>query len=872
MKNKILKSFVPFALLLPLLVGCNGGGGGSESTSKSSSSSSQTSTVIPPSYDEPSIQIHYNFTGTNYSKRALWMWNKALDNGKEYTYNGSDEFGAIAAYPLSAFGGDVLVDGLGLIDKALNSWDGQGPDLTFDFSLAKKDQNDVYHCWLKHFENNVLYYEEPSSGYDVTGCYFTDVNKLYVSVAEEAKYYKLYEDKDVMMEGEYSPKTMRLTLPRNVKLTKNYNMEITFVRNDHVKTVPVDINRLFNTEEFNNLYYYSGELGAIYSKAATEFKVWSPLSSEVKLRIYNNGTPKSVDATKGDDAYQEYQMNIGEKGVWSHTINGDMEGKYYTYVVTNSKFKNTEIVDPYAKSAGVNGLRGMIVDFSRTNPEGWDKVTIKPYDRKELTVWETHVADVTSSSTWGGSAKNAKKFLGLIEPNTKYTKNDVTVTTGFDHIKELGVNAVQLLPIFDQANDEVNVEFNWGYNPLNYNVLEGCYSSNPFDGYARIKEFKEVVKGFNAANINIIMDVVYNHVNGLSGCNFDVLLPGYFFRYTSSNTPYNGSGCGNETASDNLMFRKFMIDSTEFWAKEYKLGGFRFDLMGLHDLDTMELLSKNLKEKVNEHITVYGEPWTGGTSGLSANKQAKQDNLNSFVGYGCFNDKMRDALVKGGLSTATETGWAMDNPSKANTSSIQEGLLGKSTYSLGEPDKTVNYVTCHDNYCLYDRMKAGGITDEEKIIGNLVLANSFVFTSQGTSFMLAGEECVRTKGGNSNSYNASYEVNEINYERKLNHLDVFENYKALINFKQVTKALHYGKDAAADNMTFEVNDTANYIVSTIKDGNTEYKIIYCNGKLVADTSMDLTGYRVIHDTVNENTGVIAGSVTLKPYQTLILSK
>ncbi len=254
----------------------------------------------------------------------------------------------------------------------------------------------------------------------------------------------------------------------------------------------------------------------------------------------------------------------------------DLEGKYYTYVVTNPLFNKKEIVDPYAKLTGVNGLREMVVDFSKTNPIGWNNSKMNEYSRTELTVYETHVADVTSSETWNGSKENSKKYAGMYESGTTYTENNVTVKTGFDHIKDLGVNAVQLLPIFDQANDELATDdkaFNWGYNPLNYNSLEGIYSLNPHDGYAKIREFKELVKAHNDAGINIIMDVVYNHVNGAANSNFDVLMPEYYFRYDGNGKYSNGSGCGNETASEHSMMRKFIIDSTEFWATEYHLGG-----------------------------------------------------------------------------------------------------------------------------------------------------------------------------------------------------------------------------------------------------------------------------------------------------------
>ena len=463
-----------------------------------------------------------------------------------------------------------------------------------------------------------------------------------------------------------------------------------------------------------------------------------------------------------------------------------------------------------------------------------------------------------------------------VEEGTTYTENGVTVSTGFDHIKELGVNAVQLIPIFDQANDEINPSFNWGYNPLNYNSLEGVYSSNPYDGYAKIKEFKQVVKAFNLAGINIIMDVVYNHTNSVNGTNFDVLMPGYYYRYDGNGKAFNGSGCGNETASENLMMRKFMIDSAVFWADEYKLGGYRFDLMGLHDIETMNLLTAEVS-KINPSITIYGEPWTGGTSGLSYGKQAVQNNANSFVGFGQFNDRIRDELIKGGLSGASEKSWISNT--NANTTIMEnlisgiKGITKNAAFEMTDPDKTVTYVTCHDNYTLYDRFKAAGITDETMVKQMAMLANSVVFTSQGTSFMLAGEEFLRTKQGNNNSYNSTYEVNELDYSLKVKHLDMFTNYQKLIELKQTVDGLHLGKDENKA-LLVEARESGNVIKYTITDktNEKEYIIIHSNG-VNADSraSYDLTGYTLYLDTLNELSGELT-SVKPKAFQTIIAYK
>jgi len=371
---------------------------------------------------------------------------------------------------------------------------------------------------------------------------------------------------------------------------------------------------------------------------------------------------------------------------------------------------------------------------------------------------------------------------------------------------------------------------------------------------------------FNQKGISVIMDVVYNHVNGAAGSNFDVLMPGYYFRYNSDGSFSNGSGCGNETASENAMMRKFIIDSVSFWTEEYKLGGFRFDLMGLHDIETMNQAAEAVM-KINPGSVIYGEPWTGGGTPLAEDLRAIQKNANSFVGYGQFNDQMRDALIKGGLNAKESTGWVTGTASvPADINAISSGINGitaGSAYTITDVNKTVNYVTCHDNYTLWDRCKAAGISDDDTIKKMCVLANSVVFTSGGTSFMLSGEEMLRTKGGDSNSYKSPDPVNSLDYSLKIKYPEVFEIYKQLIAFKQDVKALQ------SDEAKIEVEsiDDGAVIKYTLDGG---YMVIHANGK-GASTSIDTSGYKLVLDTLgklSENTG----SIVPEKYQTIILKK
>jgi len=688
--------------------------------------------------------------------------------------------------------------------------------------------------------------------------------------------FSLYEGDDVILTGTPSCNAIDISLNKHeADLSKGYRVVCNLEGGTASLSMNVDINLLYGTDSFNETYAYDGaDLGVTYSSAQSTFKVWSPFSSSIALRVYSNGTPTSVSASKGNDVYVEYPMTKGAKGVFSTSVSGDLSGKYYTYVVTNSSYTEKEVVDPYAKAVGVNGKRGEILDLASTDPTGWDSVTVNPYDRKELTVWECHIADLTSSSTWTGSVDNAKKYAGFHESGTTYTQDGVTVKTGFDHVKELGVNAVQILPMFDQDNDETTPAFNWGYNPLNYNAPEGVYSSDPYDGAVRISELKALIADYVKAGINIIMDVVYNHVSSAKASNFDVLVPGYYFRYTTTGAFSNGSGCGNETASEHYMMRKFIVDSASYWASEYKLGGFRFDLMGLHDLTTMEDVVASCK-KINPNICVYGEPWMGGSSSMDYSTSAKQSNGNQWNGYGGFNDVFRDSLIKGGLHSSSEIGWATaykTDDQSADVANVVAGLKGTANTNdpIADPDKSVNYVTCHDNYTLYDRIY---MVVHANAVGPkmAMLANSVIFTSQGTTFMLSGDEFLRTKSLNSNSYNASYKINELNYALKIKNISMFGMYQKLVALKQGVDGLHLDKTGAAalsiatsggNEIVYEIKDTAN---------SKTYKIVHADG-FGTPANVDFTGYTSVYlDTLNSGVS-LSSSTAVQNYQTIIAVK
>lgn len=892
MKKKFCFVFALCGALL--LSSCGASEASSGSPSLSEGSSSSEGLASSEEILSPNIFIHFYGKGLDYSQYALWLWRDGGAEGSEYPFDGEDDYGAYATVPLSNFGiSDFASFKMGTIVKSKGRWDYQTGNMFAEMSKAPLDQEGNASIWLK-YQDETIYYEEPTK-FSISAAEFDTMGSIRVRATENFSSLKLFKDtaflKEKVLDEPKDYLAWELGDEFSVDFAATYYLEAKFNESVSLKAM-VSFNRLYDTDEYNELYEYDGmDLGANYAKERTIFKVWSPSSKKITLRIYDKGTPKQVSSSLGDDAHKDYEMKLGEKGVWSYSLEGDNEGKYYTYVVTNASYTEKEIIDPNARSAGVNGIRGMVVDFSKTNPEGWDEAEINEYDKKSLTVYETHVADLTSSVTWKGKEENRRRFLGLSESGTSYTNETGESTpTGFDYLRSLGVNAVQLQPIFDQDNDEVNPTFNWGYNPLNYNVLEGSYSSDPYDGYTRIREFKEAVKAYNEAGINIIMDVVYNHVSSVSGRSFDVLAPGYYFRYKGDGSLSNGSGCGNDTASERSMFSNFMTQSASFWASEYKLGGFRFDLMGLHPIKTMNQVSKALHE-INPYIAVYGEPWTLTTScdETLANQPGIKANMGTAEDFAAFNDGYRDAMIKGGMKGAGEIGFATaektSQVSSSDISAIKMGIVG-TTYGSGvkieDPDRTVNYVTCHDNYTLLDRFdsldkasKSIAYNEEQKERMN-VLANAVTFTSQGISFMQEGEEFLRSKGGENNSYGGQsdgrgyYKMNELDYSLAIAHKGMVENYKSLISFKQSCPGLHLDAEGCASlSVRGDSSSGRNELIYDLPDGEGgTYRIAHVNGACESPDAVDFSGYALVLDTLGSG-AALSEATPVSSYQTII---
>ena len=840
-----------------------------------SADDSITMPAAPASYPAGSIVLHYRrIKSTDYPHWGFWLW-KVGAEGTRYKLQYQDDFGGITVVAASELGGENAKIGIIPIDDDITSsgsWymkDSAGVDRLL-IPEDYKQSDGCYHIYMIEGDSKTYKTAQESNyqtlNFGVTAS-FKDRTNIDISFATPVTNVQILEN-DVLL-GEWSDGgnaagRVGFEMDHDAIISGRYSVKATFVKDTKLVESGVDIRVFYDLAEFANAYYYEGnDLGATLGENSTTFKVWSPVSQKIVLNLYNEGD--------GGTAFETHPMELGDYGVWEYTANTRLAGKYYTYTVYNAKSTGgTEVIDPYAKSAGLNGLRGMIVNFAakELTPDGWDEVEVNPYSENELVVWETHVADVTSSPTWGGTASKAKTYLGMIESGTTYESNGTTVSTGFDHIVELGVNAVQLVPIFDQANeeDEQYRSFNWGYNPLNYNVLEGSYSSDPTNGYTRIKEFRQLVQAFNEKGINIIMDVVYNHVNDASSSNFEVLMPGYYFRHNATGALSNGSGCGNDTMSERPMFQKFMIDSVTFWAETYKLGGFRFDIMGLHDIETMNKLTQAVRQ-VNENIVLYGEAWGSNSAATNSSVPlACQSNASLFADrLGQFNDQMRDQVLK----------FASGSTNDIHDDRILQGFKGQTTAYTNDLFKTLNYVTCHDGFTLYDdfqfntSIRTTGSQAHRKECS--MLANSMILTSNGISFVLAGEELLRSKvdlgavgDQQHNSYNAPYEVNALDYSRKILYKDVFENYKKLIAFKErFVKDFGLTSNEAVASK-YSVQHSGNVYIITINTGsNGTYVIAHAGPQ--GGTASALSG--CTYDFSTTRTSGI--NSTLEPYETVV---
>lgn len=713
------------------------------------------------------IIVHYKEQTGNTKNWNLWTWGENA-NGKSYEFTGEDEFGKYAK---------IKIDGdynrVGFIIRT-NEWEKDGGDRWIE--NIKDGRAEV---WILSGDEKV-YNSKPSSDLTIQKASIDSFNEITVTTnvpfnSKEQKIeiegIKIKEINPFDKNGGDITNKVKIITEQKIDLKQTYKVKI-----ENLAYTNTEIGKVIRSEEFDKLFYYSGnDLGNIYSPQHTKFRVWAPTASEAKLVTYKKWN---------DKIGTEINMQQGEKGTWKAEIKGNQKGLFYTYKVKIGD-KWTEAVDPYVRAASVNGDKGVVIDLNETNPKKW-KANKKPEFKnpEDAIIYELHVRDLSIQPESG--IKQKGKYLGVTE---KGTKGPEGVKTGLDHMKDLGVTHVQFLPIFDYAsvNEETlnEPQYNWGYDPKNFNVPEGSYSTNPYEPTVRITELKQMIQVLHDNNLRVVMDVVYNHMYNAAESNFHKLVPGYYYRYNEDGTFANGTGVGNDTASERKMMRKFMVDSVTYWAKEYNLDGFRFDLMGIHDYETMNEIRKTVNQ-IDPSIILHGEGWDLNTP-LAAELKANQKNAEKMKGIAHFNDNIRDGL-KGSVFEEKENGFinGKENMEDRIKKGITAGIdydTNSSTYQ--DPEQVLTYVEAHDNHTLWDKLELTNPGDSAEVRKQMhKLSSSILLTSQGIPFLHAGQEFMRTKYGDHNSYKSPDSINQMDWLRRAAYNNEVDYMKGLIDLRK----------------------------------------------------------------------------------------
>ncbi|HDR7964514.1 TPA: type I pullulanase, partial [Bacillus wiedmannii] len=789
------------------------------------------------------VIIHYKEQSGNTKDWNLWLWGENA-NGKSYEFTGEDEFGKYAKINI-----DDDYDRVGFIIRT-NEWEKDGGDRWIE--NIKDGRAEV---WILSGDEKV-YNSKPSSDLSIQKATIDSFNEITVTtnvpfhIKERNIEIEGIKIKDIspydINSGDITNKVKIIT-EQKIDLKQTYKVKI-----ENVADTNTEIGKVIRNEEFDKLFYYSGnDLGNIYTPQHTKFRVWAPTASEAKLVTYKKWN---------DKIGTEINMQQGEKGTWKAELKGNQKGLYYTYKVKIGD-KWTEAVDPYAHAASVNGDKGAIVDIEETNPKKW-KANKKPKFKnpEDAIIYELHVRDLSIQPESG--IKQKGKYLGVTE---KGTRGPEGVKTGLDHMKDLGVTHVQLLPIFDYASvNEENLnepQYNWGYDPKNFNVPEGSYSTNPYEPTVRITELKQMIQTLHDNNLRVVMDVVYNHMYNAAESNFHKLVPGYYYRYNEDGTFANGTGVGNDTASERKMMRKFMVDSVTYWAKEYNLDGFRFDLMGIHDYETMNEI-RNAVNQIDPSIILHGEGWDLNTP-LAAELKANQKNAEKMKGIAHFNDNIRDGL-KGSVFEEKENGFVngKDNMEDRIKKGITAGIYydtNSSTYK--DPEQVLTYVEAHDNHTLWDKLELTNPDDSEEVRKQMhKLSSSILLTSQGIPFLHAGQEFMRTKYGDHNSYKSPDSINQMDWLRRAAFNNEVEYMKGLIDLRKKYSAFRMTSAEQIKKHIAFMDTPKNVVAYSIKgNGNkNEYFMVAhnANREIVEITLPSKGPWKVLVD------GKQAGSKTL----------
>ena len=751
------------------------------------------------------IKLHYNRPDGVYDGWSVWFWADGKD-GADYPF--AEENGEmVATYKVSP--GDIKI---GFIVK-LPDW--AAKDVNEDqFIEIPEVISGTVHIYV---ESTVPGYEKVYGDDVITGTKVASakyergtgiVVTTTAPVEDPNAFIVLCGETEIALESvtETSSCTYAIKAAEALDLTQSY--KLIFDETEYKIVMP----NYYSTEEFEEKFTYSGsDLGANWTPDKTTFRLWAPTATAVKVNLYKSGTHGT------DDLIEQLEMTADVNGTWIAEKSGNLNGTYYTYQV-NVDGGSVEACDPYAKATGVNGKRAMVIDMASTNPEGWENDTDPNAGKNfnDAVIYELHVRDLSIDESSG--IQNKGKYLGLIEAGTTTASG---LPTGLDHMKNLGITHLHILPMYDYGSvDETRLDkphFNWGYDPVNYNVPEGSYSSDPYNGAVRVSEVKQMVKGLHDNGISVIMDVVYNHVYSAGEFCFNKIVPNYFSRTSASGSFSNGSGCGNDTASERAMVKKYIVDSVKYWADEYHIDGFRFDLVGLIDTETINAVMEEV-HKTHPNVVFYGEGWTMSTTVTKEGYlMTTQVNSTEVPGFAFFSDTIRDAL-KGTVFDNNATGYVSNT--NGFTYTIKECFTGSPSWCKS-PTQTINYASCHDNMTLFDRLAMSNpdATKEELVQMNN-LAAAIYMTSQGIPFVHAGEEILRTKPLEDgtfehNSYNSPDSVNSFKWDTLNDELyqTTYNYYKGLIAFRKAHPALRMTDAAEIKAKISAIPDTETNVIA-----------------------------------------------------------
>ncbi len=823
--------------------------------------------------ENPTLKLHYHREDGSYEGWDVWLW---------------DEGGEGAAYPFEEEEGEMVATKeitpdatkIGFIVRTQDWTKDFDGDQFIDVSEMVSGTVHVYvesgvEGYTKEYDDDVVTgIKIRSAVYDdeertvmvtMTGAIEGDVEGVFSVSGKEG-------EAAVSGVKELSAGTYLVTLEQELDAAKSY--KISYKGTDYDIYLP----SVYSTAAFEDAYTYGGDdLGAVWSEEETALRVWAPTAESVMLNLYESG-----DASK-DDSIERLEMTADVNGTWTVQKDGDIKGVYYTYSVTIDGVER-EACDPYARTTGVNGARAMVIDLDGTDPEGWAD-DANPHAGKAINdavIYELHVRDLSAGADSG--IENAGKFLGLAETGTTTASG---IPTGLDHMKDLGVTHVHLLPIYDFGSvDETGASgspYNWGYDPVNYNVPEGSYATDPYQGDVRVKELKQAVKGLHDNGISVVMDVVYNHVYSAADFCFNKIVPDYFSRTDKNGAYSNGSGCGNDTASERSMVKKYIVDSVSYWADEYHIDGFRFDLVGLLDTETINAIIEEV-HKDHPDVIFYGEGWTMSTALTKGGYTlATQVNSEQTPEFAYFNDTIRDGL-KGSVFDAADLGYASGRTGIENA--IMRCFLGADTW-CSSPSQTVNYASCHDNLTLFDHLQTSRPeADEAALIKMNNLAAAVYITAEGVPFMQAGEEMLRTKVKDdgtfdSNSYSSGDLINALKWSDldKEAYAQVYEYYKGLIAFRKAHDVLRLGsaEEVAASVKTVEDLD-ANVLAFDIRGGESAEQLFVIFNANETETSVTLPDgtWNVYINAEKAGTEILdtvtGGSLTVEPVSAMILIK